>query len=103
METLAKIAPFMRKAGVVVVGRERLLQLRNRLAYVLITNDISENTRQMVVETFKCPVYQCLTSEDIEKLFNYKGTKLLGFRRSPMSNAVLADIRPFIVKKEATK
>ena len=99
---LAKIAPFMRKAGMVVVGRERLFQLRNKLAYILITDDISENTRQMVLETFRCPVYQCLNSDDIEKLFNYKGTKLLGFRRSPMSNSALADLRPFLVKKEET-
>ena len=97
METFFKLAPFLRKAGVVEIGRDRLLQIRNRLAYVLITTDISENSRKMVLESFPCPVYQCLTSADIEAHLGYRGTKLLGFHRSPLANSVLADLRPYRV------
>ena len=94
METFKKLAPFLRRAGVVEIGRERLLQIRKRLAYVLISTDISENSRKMVLESFPCPVYQCLTSEEIESLLGYRGTKLLGFHRSPLANSVLPDLRP---------
>ena len=100
MERLRKLAPFMLRARAVEVGRDRLSQIRNRLAFLLITEDLSENSRKKMLEDFPCPVYQCLTSADIEELFGFRGTKVLGFRRSPLSVSVLGELKGFLVNRE---
>ncbi len=91
----------MLRARAVEVGRERLEQVKNRLAFLLITTDISENSRKKMLEEFPCPVYQCLTSADIEEMFGFKGTKVLGFRRSPLSVSVLPELKEFLIDREA--
>lgn len=86
-EDFEKLAPFMLKSRAVEVGRDRLWQIRNRLAFVLVTEDISENSRDKIVRTFPCPVYQALTTEDVVRILGFQGTKVLGFRRSPLCSA----------------
>ena len=98
MEMLRKLAPFMRRAGVLEVGRERLFQVRNRLACLLVTTDLSANSMEKVLETFRCPIFQCLTSQDIAELFGFQGTKIVGFRRSPLTRSVLPNLKPYRLK-----
>lgn len=100
METLKKLAPFMLRARVVEVGRDRLSQIRNKLAFIIITDDISENSRDKVLREFKCPIFQCLTEEEVESIFNFKGTKMLGFSRSPLSESVIRDLKPYRITLE---
>lgn len=100
METFRKLAPFMLRARVVEVGRERLLQIRNRLAFLIVTPDLSENSLNQILNDFKCPVYQCLSSEEIEELFGLRGTKIIGFHRSPLSVSVAPDLKPFLLARE---
>ncbi|MBQ7651376.1 MAG: Gfo/Idh/MocA family oxidoreductase [Victivallales bacterium] len=97
---MAKLAPFMLRARAVEVGRDRLEQVKNRLAFMLITTDLSENSRKKILEEFSCPIYQCLTSGDIEELFEFKGTKVLGFRRSPLSVSVLPELKEFLIERD---
>lgn len=84
-DSLERLAPFMLKARAVEVGRDRLWQIRNKLAFLLVTTDLAENSREKLLKAFPCPIYQALTMEDIARLFGYQGTKVLGFRRSPLS------------------
>ncbi len=95
MATIEKLAPFARKAAIIVVGRDRLLQMKNRLAFVLITEDIAENSRKKALESFPCPIFQKYKSEDIQKLFGFYGTKMLGFKRSPISNKIMQELKEF--------
>ncbi len=100
LETLQKLAPFMRRARVVVNGRERLAHLGGRLAFIVVTTDISENSRSQALHDFPGPVYQCLTSEDVERLFGLKNTKELGVMRSALAEAVREDLTPYLLKRE---
>ena len=97
-EVFEKLAPFTLRANQVVVGRERLIQLRKRLAFVLMTTDMSERSRRELAAIFPCPQVLALTSEDLERIFGFRGTKLIGFRRGPLANAALRalreDVRP---------
>ena len=97
METLTKLAPFLLRARALEVGRERLAQVRRRLAYLLVTTDLSENSLREVLAGYSCPVYQCLTSSDVERLFGFHNTKILGFHRGPLATSVLPDLKPFAV------
>jgi hypothetical protein len=93
IEEFEKLAPFALRARQVVVGRERLIQTRNRLAFVLMTTDMSERSRQELTAIFPCPQVSALTSADIERLFGYHNTKLLGFRRGSLANSALKALR----------
>ena len=87
-EEIQKLAPFVLRAHLVETGRQRLLQNRNKLAFLLVTEDLSENSRDEALKEFPCPIYQALTSEEVESLFNFHGTKMVGFRRNALSGNV---------------
>ena len=92
-DKIEKLAPFALRSRQVVVGRERLVQLRNRLAFVLMTTDMSERSRRELAPIFPCPQVCALTSVDLERLFGFHHTKLLGFRRGSLANALLQALR----------
>ncbi|MBR0460149.1 MAG: hypothetical protein IJJ26_13005 [Victivallales bacterium] len=99
LEQFRKLAPFMRRANAVVTGRGKLAQLRH-LAFVIVTTDISENSRDQALRDYACPVYQCLTSAEIQELFGLENTKLLGFPASALANSVKEELAPFLLKHE---
>ena len=84
-ESLTRVAPFALRARAVSTGREKLLQHRNQLAFLIVTEDLSDNSRREVLRDFPCPIYQALTTEQVETLFQFHNTKLLGFARSALS------------------
>ena len=84
-DSLKPLAPFVMRARVVSIGREKLLQHRNQLAFLVVTEDISENSRREILRDFPCPIYQALTVEQVETLFQFHNTKLIGFARSSLS------------------
>ncbi|MBP1583984.1 MAG: hypothetical protein J6866_08515 [Victivallales bacterium] len=100
--TIEKLAPFLLRARSLEVGRDRLWQLRHRLAFLLLTTDISENSRDKFLNAFPCPVFQALTTDEISRLFGYQGTKALGFRRSSLSVALLKTLSPYRIHKPET-
>ena len=84
-ESLTRLVPFALRARVVSTGREKLLQHRNQLAFLVVTEDISENSRHEILRDFPCPIYQALTVKQVDALFQFHNTKLLGFARSSLS------------------
>jgi len=103
MVSFEKMAPFMLRARVVEVGRDRLSQIKKRLACLLITTDISENSKNEMLAAFKCPIYQHFTSDEIEAMFGFRGTKVLGFHRSPLTQSILPLLAPYRVAAGGAK
>ncbi|NMA43079.1 MAG: hypothetical protein GX946_06835 [Oligosphaeraceae bacterium] len=103
LSSFERLAPFMLRSGIVQVGRQRLSQLRKRLAFILISEDISENSRKEFLWDYSCPVFQCLKSDDFARIFNYRGTKALGFLRSPLSTKAMQDLKAFKLKRDTEK
>ncbi|MBT3381430.1 MAG: hypothetical protein HN742_25260 [Lentisphaerae bacterium] len=92
-EQVEKLAPFVLRSGIVVVGRERLQQLRAKLNFVWVTSDLSPNSLRKCTETFPCPIVQLGESSDFARLFDLSGTKLIGFRRASLSNNIYAELK----------
>jgi hypothetical protein len=90
---LTKLAPFLLRTRAVVVGRPRLQQVRKRLEFVLFAHDLSANSRDKLTGQFDCPIIHALNSREIEELFGFKNTKVLGFRRGDLSRQVLKQLR----------
>lgn len=93
MDVFERLGAFMCRARLLEVGRDRLFQVRHRLQLLLVTEDASENTLMEMVQGFDCPVFCALQMSDIERLFGYRGTKVIGFRRHPLSNQVLEALK----------
>ena len=96
-ERLAPLASFARRAHLFVTGREKLHRSARGLAFVLITEDISENSRREVLERIACPVYQALTAADVEALFGLDNAKIVGFRKNGLSDNLAKHLQPFLV------
>lgn len=79
LQQLKKLAPFVVRSHATVTGRQKLVQLQRKLAFVLMTVDVSENSRKEVQNGLSCPVYQALTMAEVEELFHLTNTKILGF------------------------
>ena len=98
MDVLERLSPFMKRAGIVEVGRDRLHQVKNKLQFLLVTEDASANSLAQMLRDFDCPVYKALTMNDVERFFGYRGTKIIGFRRHPLSNELQAALKPYLVR-----
>ncbi len=84
-EALETLVPFARRAGVAVTGRERLARVASRLAFLWVTEDASPRTVREVRARFTCPVVRLMTAADVGRLLGYRGTRVVGFFRSPLA------------------
>jgi hypothetical protein len=87
-DAFLKLAPFARRAGVAVTGRERLWRCRKRLVFLWVTEDASERTVRELQGQFSCPLVRFLTAADVERVLGFRGTKVTGFTQSTLATAL---------------
>ena len=88
-EAFMRLAPMAARAGVVHTGRHRLSRLSRKLRFILVTQDISANSRREILAlSAGVPVVQLLGSADIEELFGMRGTKVVGFVNSSIADSL---------------
>src|SRR5208283_1017908 len=77
---------------------------KSRLHFVLITRDISENSRQEMLKTFMhYPVVQHYTTADLEQFFGLKGAKVIGFAKSSLAQTIYAELKPHRLNRPVVK
>lgn len=78
-----------------MLGRERLANSKSNLHFILITTDISENSRDEMLDEFShYPVVQYFTSEELAQLLQLKGnTKVVGFAKSSLAKSIYAELK----------
>ncbi len=95
-----RLFPFVLRARVLFVGQRAVLRSKSRLQFVLITKDISDRGRWEALRKLKhYPVVQCLRSADIARHFGLRGVKLLGFRKSGLSQSLYAEWKQHRINK----
>ncbi len=95
-----RLFPFVMRSRNLLVGRETLGRSKSKLHFVLITNDISEQSRAEVLADFAhYPVVQHYTSADLEQFFGLKGTKVIGFGKSGLAQSVYAELKQHRLNK----
>ena len=95
-----RLFPFVMRSRNLLVGRDTLRRSKSRLHFVLITRDISEQSRAEVLSDFAhYPVVQHYTSVELEQFFAVKGTKVIGFEKSGLAQSVYAELKQYRLNK----
>ena len=93
-QSVERLFPFVLRAGILLIGREKLRHSKGKLHFVLITEDIAENHREEVLADFKhYPVVQHSVAADLEKYFGVKGAKAIGFAKSGLAQSIYAGLK----------
>ena len=99
-KNVARLFPFVLKTRSLIVGRDSLRANKGKLHFVLITEDIAEASREEVLRDFThYPVVQHFTSADLERFFNTKGAKAVGFLKSGLAQSIYAELKPFRINQ----
>ena len=95
-----RMFPFVLRSGILIVGRETLLRSKSKLHFVLITTDISENSRDEILSEFAhYPVVQHYKTQDLKSHFGLEGTKVVGFAKSGLAQSLYAELKQFRLNK----
>jgi hypothetical protein len=99
-----RLFPFVLKARALIVGRDTLARSKSNLHFILITTDLSENSREQILKEYShYPIVQHFAESDLEKHFALKGTKVLGFAKSGLAQSVYAELKQFRINKPGNK
>ena len=99
-----RLFPLALRSRLLLVGRETIRRGKSRLHFVLITRDLSENSREEILKTFRhYPVVQHYTAADLEAYFALKGTKVIGFKKSALAQSIYAGLKPHRINKPFVK
>jgi len=99
-----RLFPFVLRAGILIIGREKLRHNKGKLHFVLITEDIAESVRAEILLDFKhYPVVQYFTAADLEKYFGIKGAKTVGFAKSGLAQSIYAELKAHRINQPVTK
>ena len=102
--SVERLFPFVLRARILLVGREKLRANKGRLHFVLITEDIAENVRAEILLDFKhYPVVQHFAAADLENFFGIKGAKTIGFTKSGLAQSIYAELKAHRINQPVTK
>jgi hypothetical protein len=94
--------PFVLRSRNLLVGRETLRRSKRKLHFVLITTDLSDNSRAEILSEFAhYPVVQHYTAGDLERFFRLKGAKVVGFEKSGLAQSLYAGLKEFRINRPA--
>jgi hypothetical protein len=93
-KNVERLFPFVLRSRILFIGSDTLHRSRSRLHFVLITTDLSEKSRERILRDFApYPIVQLYTSADLDRLFNIKGAKVIGFKKSQLAQSVYAELK----------
>ena len=98
--SVERLFPFVLRSRNLLVGRETLQRSKSKLHFVLLTCDLSDNSRAAILSDFEhYPVVQHYTSEELEKFFGIKGAKVIGFQKSGLAQSIYAELKQHRINK----
>ena len=95
-KSVKRLFPFVLRSRIHIVGRQRIEKSKHNLQWILITEDISENSESEILLAFKhYPVVKHFSSGEIEELLDLKGTKVVGFKKSDLAKSIYSELKEF--------
>ena len=100
---MERLFPFVLRAKILLIGREKLRHNKGKLHFVLITKDIAESVRAEILLDFKhYPVVQHYAAAHLEKFFGIKGAKAIGFTKSGLAQSIYAELKEHRINQPMT-
>lgn len=97
---VARLFPFVRRTRTLLVGLRGLVRSKRRLHFVLIPQDISPAGRETVLRDFAhYPVVQHFTTAELERWFDIRHVKVLGFAKSSLAQSIYAELKASRINK----
>lgn len=94
---------FVMRARILIVGRHVLAREKSHLQFVLITRDISGNSREEILRDFRhYPVIQHYTTAELEAFFGIQGAKVVGFKKSGLAHSLYTSLKEHRINKPVT-
>ena len=98
--SVERLFPFVLRAGILLIGREKLRHSKGKLHFVLITEDMAESVRAEILLDFKhYPVVQHFVAADLGKFFKIKGAKAIGFAKSGLAQSIYAELKEYRINR----
>lgn len=95
-----RLFPFVARARLLIVGRETMARNKRHLQCVLISEDLSEGSREEILRDFAAyPVLQRYTSSDFERFFGVRNAKVIGLKKSSLAKSIYGELKEFRVNK----
>jgi len=95
-KSVERLFPFVVRARMLLVGRETLARSKRQLQCVLISEDISEGSREEVLRDFKdYPIIQHFQSAQFEDFFGVRKAKVVGFKKSSLAKSIYGELKEF--------
>src|SRR5690242_3498003 len=93
-KSVERLFPFVVRARKLIVGREALVRSRRRLHSILISTDLSANSREEILREFAdYPILQKYTTAEIERFFGVRNAKVLGFEKSSLAKSIYSELK----------
>lgn len=97
-----RLFAFVLRSRILIVGRDALARCKGKLHFVLITCDISENSRSKILSDFAhYPVVQHFTQQELEKFFRVQGTRVVGFKKSDLAQSLYLELKEYRINRPA--
>jgi hypothetical protein len=91
-----RLFPFVVRAKKLIVGREALARCKSRLHSILITTDISENSKREILSDFAdYPVLQKYSPAELERHFGIRNARVIGFEKSSLAKSIYAELKEY--------
>ena len=91
-----RLFPFVLRSRNLLAGRDTLLRSKSKLHFVLITTDISENSRAEILSEFAhYPIVQHYQTHDLKTHFGLEGAKVVGFAKSGLAQSLYAELKQY--------
>lgn len=95
-----RLFPFVVRARLLMVGRETLERSKRLLQCILISEDISEGSREEILREFAAyPVIQRYTAAEYEKFFGVRNAKVIGLKKSSLAKSIYGELKEFRLNK----
>lgn len=90
---------FCKRARNFLLGRETILRRRHQLHFILMTSDISENSRKEILYKFRpYPIVHFGVSEEICRLLGIHNAKVIGFTKGGLSQSLYRCLKSYRIE-----
>jgi len=100
VQPVERLFSFVLRSRILIVGRDTLARSKSKLHFVLITQDLSDTSREEILSDFRhYPVVQHYTAVMLEQFFGIKGAKVIGFAKSGLAQSLYAELKQHRINK----